>query len=144
MTGWALLYGKLLTLIPTFGVTTFDGPALTDDSLEEFAVVGGTDEGAAGGYAQDYSDSTGFVEETGRVLVRFVAQSGETDLSPLRATVQGWVADLSDALRADMTLGGLFRQGAVVRVEDVAVSQPQTQSGAVVEAVVTVGYFTRL
>lgn len=147
MAGWDVVYGHLLELLPTLdGLSTdavSDGPPLGDFPAF-FAAVGDDGDGNAGNYTQDYGDA-GLVDETGEILCRLVAQSGdEKSLPTLRATVSGWVDDLSAAFRADKTLGGLLRQGSTVAVGRVEPSQQQTQQGAVVDATVAITYFTRL
>lgn len=144
MTGWQTVYGYLLARTFTGCDEVFDGPPKTGTPPKNFVVVGADAEQptGAGSYTQDY-DNEALISESGEVLCWFVAQSGDTDFSTLRDRVNGWVAELSTALR-DKTLGGLLRQGSEVNVGRVEPGQRRSGSGAVVDAVVAVSYFTRL
>lgn len=148
MAGWDVVYGYLLGYLPTLSglstETVYDGPPVGEGVPMTFAVVGTDGESNAGGYTNDY-DAGPFVLEQGEVLCWLWTGSGDIELPALRSTVNGWVSTLSTALRTDKTLGGLLTEGSEVKVSRVEpIRQQQTKSGAVVDAVVAVGYITRL
>lgn len=146
MTGWNIVYGDLLTFLPTLdGLTdsTFDGPANVEVTPGNFAVVGDDNTGNAGTWTQTEGDLDVLIEESGEVLLLLVAQTGDTDLAPLRAQVKTWTDALTAHYRANKTISGALKGGSV-SVARVEPSQRRNTKGAVVEAVVAVGYFTRL
>lgn len=144
MAGWDLVYDHLLTLLPTLDgmEQVFDGPPVGDVPAV-FGIVGDDGSGSGGTYSQDY-DTDVLVIETGEVRCVLGVQSGDTALDQLRSTLSSLVDDLTASIRADKTLGGVLMQGSTVSVARVEPSLRQTEQGAVAEAVVAVGYTTRL
>jgi len=144
MAGWDTVYGRLLTLLPAVtGIAdVYDGPPASESWPRQFIVVGDNGAGDAGSYTPDFSDIGYLTEETGEVLCLFGAQSGNTNLTALRAAVDGWVAAVRAELVADKRLG-VLEEGGYVNLSRVEPSQRQTPQGAVVSAVVTFSYLTR-
>lgn len=149
MSGWDAVYDDLLTFVPTLtGLSAslvFDGPPLTTVTPPLFAVIGDNGDGDGGFFNQSEPQSDTFVVEEGELRCLFVAQSGdEGSLSTLRASMNGWLNGLRAHFHGDSTLGGALRPGSTVSVGRVEPSQRQNKQGAVVMAVVTVAYTTRL
>lgn len=146
MTGWLKLRAYLLAYLPTLtNLTDADavsgGQSLAQTDLPYFAEVGDPDADSF-----DVVDDTidGLVEESGLVNVRFVARSGDTDLTALAASVEAWLTALRERLKNDQTLGGAFTQGSTVVLGAGRPGAAQTPNGAIVDVTVAVRYATRL
>lgn len=144
MTGWDAVYGYLLTYLPTVVGTVYDGTPITKTPGQQFAIVGENGDGDAGFYTYEPQDMDALLREAGSVNVRFVAQSGDVDLPSLRLIISGWSTTLRTHLSGNQTLSGVLKQGSVVKLDRVDIGQPQTTKGAVVDAIATVSYVTRL
>lgn len=147
MTGWALVKDFLLLVLPNLDNlddpdAVWDGAAMSQGDLRYVAEVGRDDETNRGTYEQ--TDEDYFTAETGEVLVRFTARSGDTDLEPLEDTVEGWVDTLRQTFRSDKTLGGTLTQSSTVNVGRVEKQAAQTGDGAIVRDTVAIRYSTRL
>lgn len=150
MSGWSTVKGHLLTYLPTLSGldaadAVSDGARLVQDDITGFAEVGGnSNDTHAGSFEQTDDDIDTLTTETGEINVRLVARSGDTDLTALQTTVEGWLTSLRTHLKTDETLGGLLMQGSTVNLGRVDVGQAQTPNGSIVENTVAIRYFTRL
>jgi hypothetical protein len=122
----------------------FDGPTVSGDDLTGWAIVG--DDGDGRPATSSRTTTTSLNSESGEVNVRLGARSGDSDapsLAALRQAVQSWIDSLRAHYKADKTLGKTLSQGSTVRVGR-STPPAQTKRGALVDALVTVTYFTRL
>lgn len=136
---WGQAVEGILALFKTSnpGVQLWDGPNLSDDMLEDEAVLVGN--GAPAGMVQRQApDFGGRVREDGRVICAITVYSGNGGMQPVRDRVNAILAAFESALRADPTMDG--------RVDDSMVGpdgewhQTQTPDGTVCAFGFTVDY----
>ncbi len=123
-------------------VNVVDGPQVNSDPTADWLFVGfnggSPDEFNEGATAQQ-SPMT-FArgkQEDGQITCAVVSVSGDTDIPAARLRAYAFVAAAEDAVRNDMTLGGLVMHAFV---SDHRYSPVQTDSGAKVRIVFTVTY----
>jgi hypothetical protein len=128
------------------GVQVADGPQVNSDPASDWLFVGFNgdvpdeyNEGALG--QQSLMAFARTKQEDGQITCSVVSRSGDTDIPATRARAYAFVAAAEDAVRADMTLGGLVLHAFV---SDHRYSPVQTQQGAKVRVVFTVTYQAQL
>lgn len=147
MTGWGEVKAFLLLTLPNLSGldeldAVWDGPAVSSGLPFNYAEVGHDGETGRGFYELDHEDV--LTSESGEVMLRLTARSGETDVDALQDVVDGWVSQLQDIFHADKTLGGVLKQSSTVTVGRVDMNAAQSRDGAIVQNTVAVRYFTRL
>lgn len=128
------------------GITVADGPQVNSDPSTDWLFVGFNgdspdeyNEGASG--QQSLMTFARGKAEDGQITCAVVSVSGDTNIPAARARAYAFVAAAEDAVRADMTLGGLVMHAFV---SDHRYSPVQTQQGAKVRIVFTVTYKAQL
>jgi hypothetical protein len=128
------------------GINVVDGPQVTSDASSDWLFVGFNgdvpdeyNEGAAG--LQSLMAFARVKGDDGQVTCAVVSRSGNADITATRARANGFLATAEDAVRADMSLGGLVMSAFV---SDYRYSPVQTQQGAKVRLVFTVTYKAQL
>lgn len=142
---WPKVVDWLIVTLPTLSgwdpVSVFDGPPVTGDNPSIYVTVGYVQDDVGGSYSQ-VQDPSGFQwQETGEVRCKFVCNSGDDDLSVLRATAFSLADTFEASVRADRTLGGTLAPASDVSTA-VEVLSVQNATGAAQEFVFTLHYFT--
>ena len=105
----------LVTLVDATSVThVFDGPPNTADTLDEYVIVGGTDDpdDDAGEFDQDWAGiGRQSKNETGEVTCAVLVGTGNDVVKTARDRALVVVGEIETALRADPTLGGVLSAG---------------------------------
>lgn len=128
------------------GVNVVDGPQANSVAANEWLFVGhdgdAPDEGNEVVVAeQDWMAFAKTKQETAEVTCAAVVVRGNTDIAAARARAYDIVSDAEDALRADLTLGGLVMQSHISAHQYIPT---QTTDGAKVRVVFTVTYLAQL
>ena len=138
----AVLYLTAMWTAALTGVTIADGPQVNSDPTADWLFVGfnggSPDEFNEGATAQQsmLTFNRGKAED-GQVTCAVVSVSGDTNIPATRARAYAFMATAEDAVRNDMTLGGLVMHAFV---SDHRYSPVQTDNGAKVRIVFTVTY----
>lgn len=135
-TQWPLVVQRLVTLLPTLpgwsGVSVFDGPPVTGDDPNAWCTVGYISDDKAGNYTTTQHDDGFSRHETGEVRSEVVCNTGDDDLTIVRARLFALLDAVDVAVRADRRLGVLSAEGtSTFAVEVMSVKDAQgTAQGA--------------
>ncbi len=138
----AVLYLTAMWTAALTGVTIADGPQVNSDPTADWLFVGfnggSPDEFNEGATAQQsmLTFNRGKAED-GQITCAVVSVAGDTNIPATRARAYAFMATAEDAVRNDMTLGGLVMHAFV---SDHRYSPVQTDNGAKVRIVFTVTY----
>ena len=148
------LVAMFQTPLEALGAVVFDGQRIRGHTPEIYAVVGAGDtdpfdQPLADGEALDTFTGTArqgwasegpgtWRQENGGVNCSLVAWSGDTDLAPLRTTVEGLVDACGTALRANRNAAGI--NGPGFELGELNVWERRSKLGAAVGVVFTVAY----
>ena len=137
----------LVSLIDATSVThVFDGPPNTADTLDEYVIVGGTDDpdDDAGEIQQEWNGlGAGAKQETGQVTCAVLVGTGNDVVKTARDRALVVLGEVETALRADKTLGGVLVSGWCGLAEG-RPSQRRNSNGLYARVVFTVQYQTKI
>ena len=137
----------LVSLIDATTVThVFDGPPHTADTLDEYVIVGGTDDpdDDAGEVRQEWNGlGAGAKQETGEVTCAVLVGTGDDVVKTARDRALVVLGEVETALRADKTLGGVIVSGWCSLAEG-RPSQRRNANGLYARVVFTVSYQTHI
>lgn len=126
------------------GVSVADGPQVNSDPAPDWLFVG-SDAADTGNLAafgeQSLMAFTRVKKDNGQVTCAVVSVRGDDNITAARASANATLSAAEDALRADMTLGGLVMQAYVSTYQ---YTPSQTTAGAHVRIVFTVTYLAQL
>lgn len=119
-TTWPLAVDAILaTLAAALDVPVFDAADARGyaDDLRAGVVIGveSGDDGNCGSFTQEYHDlgAAATRDDSGRIACQVFAQTGDDDLAGVRSRAFAVLADVGDALRADVGLD----VGSAIRIE---------------------------
>jgi hypothetical protein len=150
MSQWPLVVNRLVTLLPTLsgwsGVQVFDGRPVVVENVD-YCLVGYANEDDQGNFdlgtfGEELSAvGNAFEQETGTVDCQVSCNSGDDDLSVVRARLTALFDSLAASLKADRTLG-VLPYGSVASVAAQIVGTKNAQ-GTGITAIFTVSYVTQ-